>query len=258
MPELPDLEVHSANLQKKLKDEVVERITVLRPKRVHASEEKLNSAFKGEKVKSVEREGKEMWLRIGDHTLGIHLMLNGELILCEGDEAARYVTAEISFKSGKRLAITDRQAWITVRLDPEPETVPDALAKEFTAEYLQDQLQRHKSKAVKTVLMDQDVVRGLGNAYTDEVLWTSRIHPASPAGKLSPEKVQELYKTIGEVLHESIKAIRKAHPGLTSGEPREHMSVHNPDREKSPTGAKIETTEIGGRKSYFTEEQVKY
>jgi formamidopyrimidine-DNA glycosylase len=259
MPELPDLEVQARNLTTALRNKVVEGFDAVRPKRIHPSVPAIAKALVGSKLRNVERAGKELRLQFSnDQSLGVHLMLRGALVPCNAGETAKYSSATMSFTDGSSLAFTDRQAWITVQLAPETSSVPDALDPEFSLTYFEEQISRSAHTAVKMLLIDQGVVRGIGNAYSDEILWHARIDPESRCGALPSEAKKRLHDLIPDVLKKAVVDISKRHPGLTNGEPRDHLAVHDPDKELSPTGEKILTKEVKGKKSYYTDEQRLY
>ena len=113
-----------------------------------------------------------------------------------------------------------------------------------------------KSKAVvKSVLLDQHIIRGIGNAYADEILWDAGISPFSISNKIPAAEVKALMKSIKSVLQHAEKSIVKSHPDIISGEIRDFMLIHNSKKDKSPTGAPIQVKSVGARKTYYTDEQ---
>lgn len=74
---------------------------------------------------------------------------------------------------------------------------------------------------IKNLLLDQKVIRGIGNAYADEILWHARISPLSVCNKIPDEKIKAIAKSIKTVLHKAIKHICKSHPQIISGEVRD-------------------------------------
>jgi formamidopyrimidine-DNA glycosylase len=256
MPELPDLEVYATNLTHQLAGCKVIGVQVVRPKRVHASEEELSKALVGSKIKRFQRAGKQMRILFDNgQTLGVHLMLNGELQIVKGDESAKNVSLLLKLEDDSTLAITDRQAWVTVELNPADSDVPDALDKYFTLEYFTAEAMSKGKTPIKMLLVDQEVVQGIGNAYADEILWHAKVDPESPSGKVPEDQLGDVYRSVWTVLKAAVKSIAKNHPGLINGEPRDHMAVHNKERIHSPTGAEIKTKEVKGKKTYYTDEQ---
>jgi formamidopyrimidine-DNA glycosylase len=254
MPELPDLQAFSHNLTKKLQGKKLEKIIVTVDKRLNVSKEKLQDVLAGHEVEKFIRVGKELHLVFkGGHTLGLHLMLHGGLSLFKhGDEPPRFQIITLEFKDGTCLALTDFQKAATPTLDPEPNNVPDAL--DIDDEYLAEKFSKTKTP-VKTVLMDQKILRGIGNAYADEILWHARISPFSAANKLPHDQVKHLVKTTKETLEGAEKQILKTNPDIISGEIRDFLEVHQPRKKQTSTGAAIHQKEIGGRKTYYTDEQ---
>ncbi|MFD0749847.1 Fpg/Nei family DNA glycosylase [Mucilaginibacter calamicampi] len=252
MPELPDLQVFARNLNKLFKGKTLAKIETPNHKKLNVSVKELKSALEGKELTNVRRVGKELHFEFGKHALGLHLMLHGQFYTFDGDNAHKFTIVELHFTGGQGLALTDYQGAATPTLDPEEKDVPDALAVELA--YLKEKLSKKRSP-VKTVLMDQKVLRGIGNAYADEILWEARISPFSPANKLPEAAVKKLAKAIKEVLEDAEKQIIKHSPDIISGEVRDFLKVHLPRHKQTETGAAIHQKELGGRKTYYTDEQ---
>jgi formamidopyrimidine-DNA glycosylase len=254
MPELPDLQAFSYNLTKKLKGKKLEKVTVTVAAKLNVSEKELQDALAGHELEKFVRAGKELHLLFkGGHILGLHLMLHGGLIFFRKDEEQpKFSIISLQFDDGECLALTDFQKAATPTLDPEPNDVPDAL--EVEADYLAKKLGKTKTP-VKTVLMDQKVLRGIGNAYADEILWHARISPFSPASKLPAQQVKTLVNSIKKVLEDAERQILKTNPDIISGEVRDFMEVHQHKRKTTSAGITIHQKELGGRKTYYTDEQ---
>lgn len=254
MPELPDLQVFSLNLTKKLKEKKLQKITVTEDKRLNVPVTQLQDALTGRELEKFIRSGKELHVLFkGGHALGLHLMLHGGLVLFkDDDQQPKFQIITMTFDDGSNLALTDFQKAATPTLDPKVSDVPDAL--DVDTDYLSQKLGKTKTP-VKTVLMDQKVVRGIGNAYADEILWHARISPFSPANKVPADKVKTLVKSIRSVLENAEKEILKANPDIISGEIRDFLEVHKPGKKATSTGAAIHQKELSARKTYYTDEQ---
>lgn len=249
MPELPDLEVFSKHLQRKLKGKKLKAIS-----RSGA----WKKDFLRQSLQKVYREGKELrFLFRNGHTLGVHLMLHGKMVLADSGDPPPHTVFSLQFADDSLLAVTDWQKKARLTPDPEPSSVPDALSKEFSSAYLKKLLEGSRA-TIKKVLIDQHKVRGIGNAYADEILYEARISPFSKAGEIPPEASARLARAIKKVLKNAVKTISKEHPGIIAGEVRDFMKVHKHGKEKSPGGKKIEHAEMNGRTTYFTSEQVEY
>ena len=258
MPELPDLQVFSKNLTSLLKGKTVGDVKIHRSKKLNVAPKKLQDALKGKKLQSVERVGKELYFYFsGDQILSIHLMLRGKLHFFEESHEERFVIMELLFSDGTGLAVTDFQGQATPTLNPDAHDGVDAMAKEMNLKLFKSFLANSKA-AIKKLLLDQHVIRGIGNAYADEILWEARISPFSIASKIPADKVSVLHKTIRKVMKAAEKQILKSDPKIISGEIRDFLKVHNHKKETSPTGGKILVDTSGGRKTYYTREQIQY
>lgn len=257
MPELPDIEVFSRNLQKMYGGKKLVKIKVVNNKNIKDSPKELSKALGGQKLKDVYRSGKEMrFLFSNGKILGIHLMLTGDLLPFDKKPERKDIKVEFYFDDGKNLMLTDRFKNAFIKLDPEDKKGIDALDPKLNYRYLKKELDR--KAAIKNILLDQDVIRGIGNAYSDEILWQSRISPFSKANAIPDEQIKELAKNIKKVLRSATNKINKTHPGLIHGEVRDFLDIHTKKKDKSPTGARIKMADRGMLKTYYTDEQVMY
>lgn len=255
MPELPDLEVFAENLNKRFKGKILERLEVKVAAKLNVTEQELKTTLEGHRLEQVTREGKTLQLHFGKNkTLGLHLMLHGEIKLLEKDEETKFPILELHFKGDEGFALTDFQKSATPTLNPELSTVPDATAKEMSFEYLNTILSK-KRTPIKQVLLDQKLIRGIGNAYADEILWAARISPFSISKAIPEKSIKALHKAINEVLRDAVRQIKKEHPDQLSGEVRDFLKIHNPHAHQSPGGAEIIVDKKGNRKTYYTNEQ---
>jgi len=258
MPELPDLEVFSRNLNRQLAGKSIVEVVATNTKKLNVSAKELNEALGKHKIEKIYRVGKELYFQFGNKTiLSMHLMLNGELHLVKNDEVPKYPIIQLVFKDGSRLALTDFRGLAHATLNPTEDDAPDALAKDVDAKFF-EQLLGSKKAVIKNILLDQHIIRGIGNAYADEILWEAGISPFSIANQIPVVKSKSLFKAVRHVLETAIQHIFDNHPGLISGEVRDFMKIHNPKKTHSPSGVPIQMKKTGGRKTYFTEEQELY
>ncbi|MCF3107604.1 Fpg/Nei family DNA glycosylase [Niabella sp. CC-SYL272] len=255
MPELPDLQVFSRNLNKALQKKKLRHLYLDAAGKTRTSEKALNEVLAGKKLKEVSRLGKQLLFDFGkDAKLTLHLMLHGQLVWMEaGSERPKHCIARLEFPE-HTLALTDFQKAAHFALNPEPTKAIDALSDALSTKWLKAQLAGSRSK-IKALLMDQQRISGIGNAYADEILWTARIAPGSIAGKIPEKAVTRLAKAIRDVLKNAEKQILKQAPDAISGEVRDFMNVHNHHKKHSPDGAEIQKTTMGGRPTYYTAEQ---
>lgn len=255
MPELPDLQVFARNLNEKLHGKKLKWLNV-NSRKAKVSPDEMQNALHGKKLKKVYREGKELYFEFDGHILALHLMLHGQLHLFEGQNDRKYTIVDMNFEDGTGLALTDFQGAATPTLDPEPKEAPDALSDTVTPKWLVEHLGK-KRKAIKEMLLDQKFIRGIGNAYADEILYDAGISPFSESNKIPEDKVKQLAKSIDHVLKNAEKQIVKSNPEIISGEVRDFLQVHHTRKKETPKGEKI-LVKDGQRKTYYTESQELY
>lgn len=255
MPELPDLQVFSINLTKLLAEKKVREVRVIKSKKLNVPQKKLKEALEGQSIKKVIRAGKELHFVFGnDNILALHLMLRGKLHYYKGTHEERFPVIELIFSDKSGLVMTDFQGQATPTLNPEKHDGIDALSKEVNYKFLRDILSGSKA-SVKNLLLDQHIIRGIGNAYVDEILWKASISPFSISNKIPDGHVRALAKAIPYVLGKAEKEIIKHDPKIISGEIRDFLNIHNSKKKTSPGGKEIKVHESGSRKTYYTDEQ---
>ncbi len=256
MPELPDLQAFSKNLTSLIGGKKIAQIRIPYTKRLKTPAKDFSKKLEGRKIRKIYREGKELCFEFdsGD-ILALHLMLRGQLYFFEGDEHdKKYPIIELKFADGSGLVMTDFQGQATPTLNPDEHDGVDAMSEEVDFAFLKKKFEGSKA-SLKNLLLDQHFIRGIGNAYADEILWHAGISPFSIAGKIPDAPIKKLAKAIKKVLTDAEKKILKAKPDIISGEIRDFMVIHNSKVKESPTGGKIKVETRGGRKTYFTDEQ---
>ena len=261
MPELPDLHIYSQNLKKRILNKKIASVTIGNPYKVN-SPDSFCEKLTGTSIEDIVREGKELhFLLANKNSFSVHLMLSGKFSICSQDEAGKIGSRIISlfFEDSQAFVTADYQGLCRVNLNPKIlSTVPDALSKAFTIDYFLGLAKKNAYKNVKAVLIDQKLIRGIGNAYVDEILWKAGISPESVLGKIPGEKLQDLFQAIPFVLNEAIQTIRKIAPDIISGEERGFLKVHNPRRQVTEDGDRIIKKTVATKTTYFTEKQELY
>lgn len=258
MPELPDLNVFAKNLDKQLAGKKVEAINVKNKSKLKVPVSELKKEIEGTKLKKIYREGKELHYEFSNgNILGMHLMLHGNLYLLGEKNDKKNTIVEMHFEKDKVLVLTDYQGAANITLDPEVKDAPDALSDEVNYDFLKEKLSKKKT-TIKAFLLDQKNIRGIGNAYADEILWESKIHPESKCNKIPDDRIKALAKDIKSVLMDAEKQILKINPGIISGEERSFLKIHNSKKKESPNGKKIHNKMVNSRITYYTDEQELY
>jgi formamidopyrimidine-DNA glycosylase len=256
MPELPDLTVFAINLTARLKGKEIKSVGYY-GNRLNVTYEKLKEFICNSVLQEAKRSGKEMeFVFSNGNRLSVHLMLNGEFSIVKDVQNIKFKILTLDFSDNTSLVVSDLKNWVKLNLNPVPSKVPDAL--DISEEYLKEQIHGKPRTTIKEFLLKQDIIRGIGNAYADEILWHAKISPKSKVGKLPDKVVNDLLISIKEVLLNAIEEIKKINPDIISGEERGFLSVHNFSRTKSPTGHKIIVEQISSKKTYYTDEQILY
>ncbi|WP_428330086.1 DNA-formamidopyrimidine glycosylase family protein [Mucilaginibacter sp.] len=253
MAELPDLTVFAQILSRKFKGKELDKLEVTVAKKLNGTVGDLKSALEGHELSSVRREGKTLQLHFSDNQiLGLHLMLRGELVDLNDDETPRFQILAFHFKNAGGFAVIDLQKQATPTLQPEPVAAPDALDLDksyFTA------LLAKKRTVIKTLLMDQKALRGIGNSYADEILYDAGVSPFSIAKAIPSKQVTKIYNSIRTVLEKAIHDIAEANGDKLTGELKDFMNIHSPQLKTTAKGEIIKTEKIGGRTTYYTDAQ---
>lgn len=171
--------------------------------------------LQGRKVLAAERRAKFMLLTLDDgQTLALHFMLWGELQLRPvGSERPPETLVVLTLEGNEELQLTDTLGYARVALGPSAplasqlkleELGPEALDASFTPEVLAEQLRRRRSP-LKTVLLNQRVLAGLGNRDADESLWAAGIDPRRLASSLAPAEIVRLHRGVRDVLEEGLR-----------------------------------------------------
>lgn len=255
MPELPDVYVFAKNLDRVFAGKKLLKVKVVNGKKLPDTAQKLSRTLEGKKLTRIYRSGKEFRFEFEDGVLlGLHLMLTGDMFIFDQKNEHHSTIVELYYEGGKNLALTDRMRNAYIKLDPEDKAGIDALELDFKS--LKTIFNR--KTAVKNILLDQDLIRGIGNGYSDEILWETRISPYSIASAVPDEKIRELVKVIPTLLMSAAKKIDKAYPGRVNDEVKEFLKIHRKLNAYSPTGRPIQIDTKGSRKTYYTDEQVLY
>ncbi len=219
MPELTEVEtvrrgLHQLTLnQKIIGGDVLLHRTVAYPPSI----EEFLTGIQGNQITTWQRHGKYLLAVLESSFLGIHLRMTGQLLWLHRDEPLhKHTRVRIFFENDRELRFVDQRTFGQMWWVPqgvEVETVITGLAKlaadpfepEFTVEYLADKL-KNSRRPIKTALLDQSIVAGLGNIYADEALFLSHIRPETLCTNLTLLQIQKLHPAIIQVLTTSIEA----------------------------------------------------
>lgn len=216
VPELPEVETIRRTLIELASGKTIERVTVKWPNIIKRPEqvEQFCDALVGQTIRDVERRGKFLKIVLDDYTMVSHLRMEGKYALHENaDEPDKHVHVFFHFTDGTELRYRDVRKFGTMHLfkkgeeDLFPPLIglgPEPFDETFNPSQLKMRIGK-TSRKIKPVLLDQNVVVGLGNIYVDEALFRAGIHPERVASQLTDEEYEKLYEEIVATLQEAVK-----------------------------------------------------
>jgi formamidopyrimidine-DNA glycosylase len=262
MPELPEVQSVVTGLEPVLKGKSIAEIIVSWPRSVEGETSSVVETLKGRAIREVKRRGKYILLEfLGSpaYTVTIHLRMTGKLLFHLDEKNAPYVRVVFQFQDGSHLYFVDIRKFGRLKLWGPEETLLPCLGPEPLDEgSVLGVLERLKTaRAIKTVLLDQRVLAGIGNIYADEALFLSGIHPLTPANRVPGANRILLARTIPQLLHEAIgnrgtTLSDYATPDNREGEHQTHLNVYGRAGEACKNcGSNIERLYVNGRSSHI-------
>jgi formamidopyrimidine-DNA glycosylase len=282
MPELPEVETVVRQLEPEVEGHRIERLEVLdgrwsRP----VPPEQLGAAVDGATIEHLGRRGKYILMVLdGERTLVMHLRMTGNLILREGDEVIdpsegrrlyesersteeRHLRARFVLDDGRELWFTDPRRFGEAFLIDDDRLAErfanlgvEPFSPEFTPAAL-GEMAAGRTAPLKSFLLDQSKLAGVGNIYADEALFRAELHPLSPAGSIKPEHAEALRDAVVAALEAGIEAGGSSIDDYRDargekGSMQNEFLVHTREGEDCPRcGATIVRIVVGGRSTYF-------
>jgi formamidopyrimidine-DNA glycosylase len=283
VPELPEVETIRRQLAPEVTGHAIERARILDERWTRpVPPANVERALVGRRIEAVERRGKYLLVRLDDGaTLVMHLRMTGNLVLAdtedapserrlgmdrlyESDTGLAYLKAELLLDDGRALRFTDPRRFGHAGVLPEGELDPyldarlgpEPLSGAFDADVLL-RAAEGRTAPLKSFLLDQRRVAGIGNIYADEALHRAALHPLSPAGSMRFEHADALSAGIVAALEEglrnggaSIDDYRDARG--ESGSMQDEFLVHTREGEPCPRCEQpIRRIVVGGRSTYY-------
>lgn len=267
MPELPEVETIVRGLAKELPGATVRGVEVVKPDLIEGEDaDDFAKALKGKKIRSVTRRAKNIVMDLGGGYLLVNLGMTGRLMVVKkGQDPFTHLGVRISLDHGRELLYHDvRRFGRLWRMTPEQWREWDAelgvepLSDAFDAEWLREHAAKSRV-AVKTWLMDQARVVGVGNIYASEALFRAGVDPRRPANSLAGDEFERIVNGVRSVLRESIefRGTTLLDYRDSSGEPGDFVRrLRVYDREGEPCtgcGGQVKRIVQGGRSTFFCE-----
>lgn len=236
------------------------------------------------KILGVERKAKNVLINVsGNKTILVHMKMTGHLLYGKykfdnkkwlppsngllSDPYNRFIHLAFSLSDGNTLVLSDARKFAKVfvfdsdkinKTEDLTKLGPEPLEKDFTCALFKERLNKKLNGKIKTVLMDQTIISGIGNIYSDEVLWMSGTHPLSKVKNIPDEILKSLYKNIIKVLNESIKVGGDSMSDYRNpfGEKGGYQNIHKVYRRAGEKcfkkdGGIIKRIKVGGRSAHY-------
>jgi formamidopyrimidine-DNA glycosylase len=219
MPELPEVEVLRRDLDKEIVGKKIKTVEVsgARSVRRQSTKKEFIALLEGRKVTGVQRRGKYLIVRTdGTEALVIHLGMSGQLLRAKSarEKAPKHTHVVITFTQGGLLRFVDPRTFgemFVTKYDELEEQVEelahlglDPLETAMSWELFGRMLAEKKAR-LKNLLMDQKFIAGIGNVYSDEILFNAGLKWDRMSDSLSQQEIRRLYRAISETLQDAVK-----------------------------------------------------
>lgn len=289
MPELPEVHTTVTELNKLLKGKKITDIwtsykSSYTPYKNQIKNPAYFKKFKKEilnsKIVFVERKAKNILINLDNKkTILIHMKMTGHLLYGKykktnktwtpnqkgplNDKMNGWIRLVFTFSNGKHLALSDLRKFAKVTLEKETDHLgPEPLETSFKFENFKSQIFKKPTGKIKTVLMNQELISGIGNIYSDEALWMSGIDPETQVEKIQNHKLQTLFKNIKIILKKGIRFSGDSmsdyrRPDGTPGNFQKYHCVYQRKSlfcKRKGCKGKIQRKVVNGRSSHFCPE----
>lgn len=270
MPELPEVETVRKTLIELVAGKKIRSVTVNLPRIIirPAEPEQFADALAGHTIETVERRGKFLRIVLDGLVLVSHLRMEGRYgVFPSGEPVEKHTHVLFHFEDGTDLRYKDVRQFGTMHLfrpGEEFELPPlnklgiEPLAPEFTVDVLRSRLERRTSR-IKPLLLNQELIVGLGNIYVDEALFQARIHPERTPDTLRPAEWNRLHEAIHATLERAVEAGGSSIKSYVNGQGEMGMFQHQllvygrKNEPCSACAAPIVKFTVGGRGTHICE-----
>ncbi|HEU4520675.1 MAG TPA: DNA-formamidopyrimidine glycosylase family protein [Thermoanaerobaculia bacterium] len=250
MPELPEVETFARYFARHALRQRIARVRVLDARVLgEARKERLVRELRGKEFTQVRRHGKNLYAHAGSIWLRLHFGMTGDLAYYRDGDDPRFARVIFDFENGSHLAFEDMRLFGVVDLARNPEAHglgPDPLDPKFRLADFRCLLEKRRG-AIKSLLMSQDIIAGIGNLYADETLFQTSIHPKRAVSDLSATEVRAIFQTMRRILREVIRRHER-----NREVPANYLLLHREEGAQCPRcGGTIARTVVFGRTTYY-------
>lgn len=267
MPELPEVETVKESLKRRVQNHKIVGVVLSYPKLIETptSQEFVDSIV-GETIHNLERRGKWILFELDHYYLLSHLRMEGRYLFRKKDDPMeKHEHISFILENGEELRYKDTRKFGRMHLLPKekiwnlPPLVNLGLEpwdSQLTVSYLKDKL-KPKNIPIKTSLLDQSIIAGIGNIYANEILFLSKINPLKASNQLTKQQLEKIIQTTRQVLGDAITkggtTIRtyESSEGV-HGQFQQNLFVHGKEGQPCLScGTNIQKIIVGGRGTYF-------
>lgn len=267
MPELPEVETVKEALKHKILGKKIKKVNIYYSKIIeYPSNDEFAKSLINETINDIKRRGKWLMFELDHYYLLSHLRMEGKYnYKSSSDEINKHEHVEFIFADDTSLRYQDTRKFGRMYLYPKEGIEDKAPLNELGLEpwdvnlnskYLKTKY-KNKNKEIKSVLLDQSIITGIGNIYADEILFLSKINPYKKACDLKNKELNSIIENTKKVLESAIKAGGTTIKTYTSeegvhGRFQQSLNVHQrKDEECHICKSKIVKVVIGGRGTYY-------
>lgn len=269
MPEIAEVETVRRTLKEKILKKKIKKVSVLYERIIESDLEEFKKNLVGLEFNDIFRKGKWLLFDIGDYYLCSHLRMEGKyFIKNENEEIIKHEHIIFTFEDGSDLRYHDTRKFgrMNLVLKKDIHSVEgvrkqgiEPIDINLSKEYLYENFKKRRLP-MKTLLLDQTIISGLGNIYADEVLFDSKIFPLKSGIDITLEECQKIVDSSMKIISEAIKCGGTTIKSYTSslgvtGRFQQNLKVHKREGEKCQNcNNLIKRIVVGGRSTYYCEE----
>lgn len=268
MPEIAEVETVRNTLKKQILHKKIKDVKILYTKMIESDLSDFKQMLIGNEFVDIKRRGKWLIFELQNHYLLSHLRMEGKyFIKPSNEEIAKHEHVIISFIDNSDLRYHDTRKFGRMNLIKKKDLEnTEAIKKQgyepgekdLTATYLLEKF-KNKSLPIKTLLLDQTIISGLGNIYANEVLFDARINPFKKGKEITKEEAEAIVKSAAKIIKRAIELGGTTIKSYTSslgvtGRFQQELMVHKREKEECKVcHSIIRNKKIGGRSTYYCE-----
>ena len=262
MPEIAEVRTVARTLNRSLPGNKIKDINVIYDRIIDQDTNEFKNILIGKTIESVSSFGKYLLFNLGEYTLISHLRMEGKYFIKKAEEPIEKHEHVIFIFDDFTLRYHDTRKFGRMCIVKTSEAGKNPALVKLAKEPFDmdaDELYSHihnKKKHMKSLLLEQEVIAGLGNIYADEVLFASKINPLRLGESVTIEECNRIINSARDILSLAIKeggtTIRSYTSSLgVTGNYQNFLKVHKKEGELCTCGCKIEKIKVGGRSTYF-------